>query len=102
MIKYYKEKKKNLHMVFIDLEKAYDKLPKEVFWWVLVKKGVLQKYIVFIKDMYDGVCISVRSCVEVTVVFSIAIGVHQESTFSPFLFATIIDELTCAIQEVVP
>ena len=41
----YKKQKKDLHMVFIDLEKAYDKIPWNFMWWVLEKYKVPTKYV---------------------------------------------------------
>jgi hypothetical protein len=54
-----REQKKDLHMVFIDLEKAYDKVSMNVMWWALQKHKVSTKYIILIKDMYDSVVTSV-------------------------------------------
>jgi hypothetical protein len=54
-----REQKKDLYMIFIDLEKAYDKVPMNVMWWDLQKHKVSTKYITLIKDMYDNVVTSV-------------------------------------------
>jgi hypothetical protein len=55
----YKEQKKDLHMVFINLEKAYDKISRNLMWWALDKHKVLTKYVTLIKDMYGKVVTSV-------------------------------------------
>ena len=57
----YQAKRKNLYMVFINLEKGYDRVPRDLIWWVLNKRNVPQGYIEIIKDMYERAVTSVRT-----------------------------------------
>jgi Reverse transcriptase (RNA-dependent DNA polymerase) len=62
LMKRYREHKKDLHMIFIDLEKAYDKIPRNIMWWVLKRKLVPTKYVTLIKDIYTNIVTCVRAC----------------------------------------
>ena len=83
-----------LHMVFIDLEKAYGKIPRNVMWWALDKHKVPTKYVGLIKDMYNNVVTGVRTSDGDTDDFPTRIGLHQGSALSPYLFALVMDEVT--------
>ena len=89
-------------MALIDLEKAYDKLSREVLWWILMKKRVPIKYIDIINDMFNGVMANVRTSEGITNNFSIITRLYKGSALSPLLFAIVMDELTRAIQDEIP
>jgi hypothetical protein len=98
----YREQKKDMRMIFIYLEKAYDKVPRNVMWWALRKHKVPLKYITLIKYMYDNVVTSVQTSDGDTNDFLINIGMHQGLALSSYLFALVMDEVTRDIQGGIP
>ena len=98
----YRVRKVDLHVVFIDIEKAYDRVPREVLWRYLEKKGVLPVYIRIIKDMHERGRTSVRMPRRVTNDFYISIGLHEGSVLSHFIFTLVMDEFTKGIQDELP
>ncbi|GKE37338.1 retrovirus-related pol polyprotein LINE-1 [Tanacetum coccineum] len=98
----YRERQRDLHMAFLDLEKAYDSIPRELIWRILIDKGTPKKYLRVIRDMYEGAKTRVRSIVGNTKFFPVKVGLHQGLAISPYLFALILDELSRRIQENIP
>src|SRR6267154_4514775 len=54
------EKQKELWMTFVDLDKAFDRVLRDVVWLTLRHVGVEEWIVNLIKSMYEGVTTSVK------------------------------------------
>ena len=98
----YREGQRELHCVFVDLEKAYDWVPWEEVWYSMRKSGIAEKYVRLVQDMYEESETVVRFAIETIKSFKIKVRLHQGSTLSLFLFAVIIDRLTDEVRREPP
>ena len=94
----YREGPRELHCVFVDLEKAYDRVSQEELWYCMRKSGIVEKYVQLVQDMYKGSKTVVRYAAGTTESFKVKVGLHQGSALSPFLFAVIMDRLTDKVR----
>ncbi|KAK3552184.1 hypothetical protein QTP86_005113 [Hemibagrus guttatus] len=98
----YRDGQRELHCVFVDLEKAYDRVPREVLWYCMRKSGVAEKYVRVVQDMYERSRTVVRCAVGQTEEFKVEEGLHQGSALSPFLFAIVMDQLSEEVRQESP
>ncbi|KAK3517308.1 hypothetical protein QTP70_002953 [Hemibagrus guttatus] len=98
----YRDGQKELHCVFVDLEKAYDRVPREELWYCMRKSGVAEKYVRVVQDMYERSRTVVRCAVGQTEKFNVEVGLHQGSALSPFLFAIVMDQLSEEVRQESP
>ena len=86
-------RKKKIYFTFVDLENAFDRIPRSVLWWALRKLGIDEWIVRLLKVMYDGA----NSRVRVKGCFSesseVTVGVHQGSVLSPLRFTIVVKVL---------
>ena len=84
-------KNKELWMAFVDLEKAFDRVPREVLWWALRRLKVDEWLVQVIKAMYENVTTAVKVKGKASDEFEVKVGVHQGSVLSPLLFTIVLE-----------
>ena len=90
----YSDKGRQLYNCFVDLEKAFDHVPRKVMEWALRKKAVPETMVRAVMCLYEGVKTRLRIEMELSEPFCVKVGVHQGSVLSPLLFAIVVDVIT--------
>ena len=67
---------KELNCVFVDLEKVYDRVPREELWYCMRKSGIVEKYVRLVQDVYEESKTVVRCAVGTTESFKVKVGLH--------------------------
>ena len=98
----YSQKKQNMYHVFVDLEKAFDRVPRKVIEWALRKKGIPERMVEAVMALYVESRTRVKTMAGKSEEFDILVGVHQGSVLSPLLFIIVMDELSKDIRKGVP
>ena len=89
----YFEKNRKLFISFVDLEKAFDRVPRKVIEWALRKKLVTKRLVQAVISIYKKAKIRVQVGGGHSK-FNVGVGVHQGLVFSPFLFSIVLDVLS--------
>ena len=93
---------KRLYMAFVDLEKAFDRVPRKVIWWALRKLGVEEWIVRLVQGMYANARSQVRVGEGFSKEFEVKVGVHQGSVLSPLLFIIVLEALSREFRAGVP
>ena len=98
----YLAKKKDLYFAFVDLEKAFDRVPRKVVEWALRKAGVEEWIVRVVMSMYRNCQTAVNVNGTTGEPFDIKVGVHQGSVLSPLLFIIVMEALSKDLRKGLP
>ncbi|TKS64956.1 LINE-1 reverse transcriptase -like protein [Collichthys lucidus] len=89
-----------VYMCFVDLEKAFDRVPRGVLWGVLREYGVSDPLIRAIRSLYSLCQSLVRIAGSKSDLFPVRVGLRQGCPLSPVLFITFMDRISRRSQGV--
>uniref|UniRef100_A0A7I4Y565 Reverse transcriptase domain-containing protein n=1 Tax=Haemonchus contortus TaxID=6289 RepID=A0A7I4Y565_HAECO len=102
LLEKYREKRRPVHLAFLDLEKAFDRVPRDVIWYALRQHGVPEELIEWVRILYTSPKSRVQTAAGTSAEFPISVGVHQGSALSPLLFVVVMDTITKDLQKPAP
>ena len=95
-------KKKKLYYAFVDLEKEFDRVPREVVRWAWRKLGVDEWLIRTVMALYTKACTIVRTDAGLSENVDVKVGLHQGSVLSPLMLVAVMDVVSCEARSGLP
>ena len=87
------EKKKEMYVCFMDLEKAYDRVDRDILFSVLDNRGVKGGLLKAVKAFYRNSMAGVRLGHKMGELFEVKGGLRQGCVMSPWLFNLYLEEV---------
>ncbi|XP_063590671.1 uncharacterized protein LOC134767573 [Penaeus indicus] len=79
IIEKHRERQENLHCTFIDLEKAYNRVPREELWACMREAKIPESYVRVVQDMYKWCTTRVRTACGETEEFKVTVRLQNTS-----------------------
>ena len=90
----FRGREKKLYMCFVNLEKAFDRVPRKVMKLALRKKSLPEVLVKAVMSLYEGSRTKVRVGSVFAEEFGVRVGVHQGSVLSPLIFVIVVDAVS--------
>jgi len=87
---------------FVDFEKAFDRVPREVIRWAMCMLGVEEWLVSAVMSMYTGAKTVVRTVYGNSNGFEVKVGMHQGSALNPLLFVMVKEALSREFRVALP
>jgi len=86
----------------VDLEKAFDRVPREVVSWAMRKLGVEEWLVSAVMSMNSGAKPVVRTVYGNSKGYEVKVGIHQGSALSPPLFLIVMEAISREFRVALP
>jgi len=86
----------------VDLEKAFDRVPREVISWAMRKLGAEEWLVSAVMSMYTGAKTVDRTVYGNSKGFEVKLGMHQGSGLSPLLFVIVMVAISREFRVALP
>ena len=94
LVEKYSRKIKQMYHILVDLEKAFDKVPRAAIQQALRRQRVPKRLVRLVLALHTSFTYKARVAGELSADFLIEVGVHQGSALSPLLFIIVMEEAT--------